>query len=264
MLRRSKYKFLIKLRHNIWNSSKPLKFKKLKWRKIRRVLFFNFFRKRKRSRKKLKKRSKKKYFFLERFEMKHFFNEMLNTKKMFSNTFGPYKRNQISKIIKKSFKVGFVKKSYNIGFNKVTVGNLKYYRVIHLMQSLESKLLTVFSRLEIFSNLFVYLHFIKCGYVLVNGRIIKNPFFNLREGDVVSLKIYKKKKIKKINKRGSMVINFRSYRKTYKRLNCKSKHLVFLYKNPKIIFVKNPDFYDVGYLSVFHWGLLHYLLKLKR
>jgi len=55
MLLRPKYKFLIKLRQNIWNTSKPLKFKKLKWRKVRRVLFINSSKK--------YRFSKKKYFF---------------------------------------------------------------------------------------------------------------------------------------------------------------------------------------------------------
>ena len=248
MLRRSKYKFLIKLRQNIWNTSKPLKFKKLKWRKVRRVLFINSSSKR--------NLSKKKYFFLDKFRIKHFFNLMLNTKKLFLNTFGPYKRNQISKIIKKSFKRGITQKSYSLEFNKITTKNLRYDNILYLMQSLESKLLTTFSRLGIFSNLFVYLHYIKCGYVLVNNKVIRNPLFNLQEGDIVSLNIDKiKDKID--DKRGSS-------KSLYKSFKCKSKHLIFLYKNPKIIFVKNPNFNDVEYLGTFHWDLIYYLLKLKR
>ena len=247
MLRRSKYKFLIKLRQNIWNTSKPLKFKKLKWRKVRRVLFINSSNKR--------SLSKNKYFFLDKFRIKHFFNLMLNTKKLFLNTFGPYKRNQISKIIKKSFKRGITQKSYSLEFNKITTKNLRYDNILYLMQSLESKLLTTFSRLGIFSNLFTYLHYIKCGYVLVNGKIIRNPFFNLKEGDIVSLNI------NKIKYKTDDKINIKNL---YKNSNCKSKHLIFLYKNSKIIFVKNPNFNDVEYLGTFHWDVMYYLLKLKR
>lgn len=254
MLLRSKYKFLIRLRENIWNTSKPLKFKKLKWRKVRRVLFINSFNK------KINKRKiSKNYFFLERFKVKHFFNLMLKTKKLFLNTFGPFKRNQISKIIKKSFGKGIIQKSYSLGFNKITTNNLRYDSILYLMRSLESKLLTTFSRLGIFSNLFVYLHYIKCGYVLVNNKIIRNPFFNLKEGDIISFDIDRiKDKIQENTTKG-----YRKYNKN-KKITCKSRHLIFLYKNPKIVFVKNPNFEDVEYLGQFHWDLIYYLLKLKR
>ncbi len=243
-----KYKFLIKLRQNVWNTSKPLKFKKLKWRKVRRVLFLNSFKKR--------KLLKKNIFFLNEFRIKHFFNLMLNTKKLFLNIFGPFKRNQISKIIKKSIGKGNIKKAYHLDFNKITTNNVKYDNILYLMQSLESKLLTVFSRLGIFSNLFVYLHYIKCGYVLVNNKVVRNPFFTLNEGDIVSFNVIKiKDKIKE-------KLNTKKFIR--KEINYKSKHLIFLYKSSKIVFVRNPSFNDVEYFGKFHWDLMYYLLKLKR
>lgn len=243
MLRRPKYKFLIKLRQNVWNTSKPLSFKKLKWKKVRRILFLNPF--------KRKNILKTKYFFLDKFRKRLFFSLFLNTKKIFLNTFGPFKKSQISKIIKKSFSKGVSHKSYDLSFNKIGVNNVKYDNILYLMQNLESKLLTTFTRFGIFSNLFVYLHCIKIGLVFVNGRVIKNPFFDLKEGDIISINTDKLKKQVNI-------------KRIYNKNKLKSKHLIFSYKFLKIIFVRNPSFNDVEYLTTFHWDLLLYLLKLKR
>jgi ribosomal protein S4 len=272
MLLKPKYKFLIKLRQNIWNTSKPLKFKKLKWKKVKRILFINSYKERRQF-------SKKKYFFLKDFRMRYFFNLMLNTKKILFNTFGPLKRKQISKIMKKSIGKGIGKKSYSLGFNRVTANNVQYDDYLYLMRSLESKLLTTLSRSGIFSNIFVYLHFIKCGYVLVNGQIIRNPFFNLKEGDTISLSLdlssilgkfqdlkFKTRKTKNIlNQQYKKYLKF-NFKKKNKFSNCKSKHLIKIIGDNyfKIIFVKKPDFSDVEYVGMFHWDIFHYILKLKR
>ena len=117
MFLRPKYKFLIRLRQNVWNTSKPLQFKKLKWKKVKRILFLN-------NRKK-KVVNKTKNYFLNKFKMKNFFFLTLNTKKIILNNFGPLKKNQIFKLIKKSYRKGTFFKSYDIGFNKHTINNIK-------------------------------------------------------------------------------------------------------------------------------------------
>ncbi len=249
MLLRPKYKFLIKLRNNVWNTLKPLKFKKLKWRKIKRILFV----KKKKINLKNNKLKKKKNFFLDQFRMRNFFSFMLNTKKIFLNTFGPRKKNKIFKIIKKTYIKSNIKKSHNLGFNNITVNTSEYDSLLYLMKSLESKLLATFSRFGIFSNIYVYLFYIKFGYILVNNKVIKNPHFSLKDGDIISFNLSKLQENYDLD-----------FKNLYQNFKCKSKHLIISYKHLKIIFVKSPNFSDMEYRTTFHWDFFVYLLKLKR
>lgn len=268
MLSRPKYKFLIKLRQNIWNTSKPLKFKRLKWKKIKRVLFIDFYKER-------RKFFKRKYFFLNNFRRRNFFNLLLNTKKIFVNLFGPLKRNQMSYIIRKSIGKGIVKKVNFLGFNQIGVKNIKYNDTLYLMRSLELTLLATLLRSGIFSNIFIYLHFIKSGCVLINGIVIKNPFFKLNLGDIITLDINLLKKIfnnidffdnKELINVKSKLLKKRKFKKQSKINVCKSKHIIkIIGKNFfKLIVVKYPEFSDIEFFGMFDWGIVCYLLKLKR
>lgn len=245
---RPKYKVLLKLRENIWKTTKPLKFKKLKWQKMHRFFFSSLLFKR--------RELNKKSFFNKDFRMRYFFKNMLKTKKIFLNTFGFFKPKQIKKIINNSKRISINYKASTLMFNKISINSIKYNHTLYFMQSLEKRLITTFSRSRLFQNFFMYIHYIKKGYVFVNDKIIKNPFYTLSIGDVICFK----PNDNKIN------LNKRFLRKNYgvRKKNLKSKHLLFSSKGFKILFIKLPTFSDLRYLNNLNWSFFFYLLKLKR
>lgn len=128
------------------------------------------------------------------------------------------------------------------------------------MQRLESSLLKTFTRSRIFSNTFIYKHFIKKGCVLVNNKTILNPHYTLKPGDIISMNFKKNKKFSTCLKIFYLKILHKRKRKL------KSNHLIFSFSflNFKIIFTKYPTFNEITPINYIKWDFYNYLTKLKR
>lgn len=252
-----RYKCLIKLRDNIWNNSKPLRFKRQKWKNIRRVLLRRFnYKSRKR---------RISVFFFKRIRMWNFYRMRLNMWKTFYSIYGKFKKQQFSKLIKNSVGFGISLKIKNILYNEPVLGNKSFDNLLYIMWVFESKLISSIFRMGIFRSIQSTLHYIKQGGILVNSKIIKNPFYSLNENDIISLNpafAYP------IAKSSMLFLLKKKNRKMFKKLPgvhiTKSKHLLYCYSNFKYIYVQKPVTSDLDKFTKINWDYIFYLLKLKR
>ena len=105
-----RYKQLIKIRFNIWNTLKFNNFYKKKWKISKRYLI---------KRKYLNKN--KLIFFFKRLKIRNIYRLRLNIRKIFYSIYGNYKKNQFINIIKSSNKRGLSYKIKNLYFNLINI-----------------------------------------------------------------------------------------------------------------------------------------------
>ena len=203
------FKQTIKLRENIFNNKKILKFKKEKW-KLHLIFYL----------KKLKRY--KKYKPLDQYKNFITKHSTRNTgyKKRYKNTFEASKRLKIfyGNLLKK-----YLKKQIKNTFNTEN----KNHKVI-LLTSLERKLNIILFRAKFSTSLREANQLITHGKIKVNKRKIKNKSYLLKPGDIVSLdKKY-----------------FNLYDKNIIKSNkwpIPPKHLLINYKTMQILFINNSD-----------------------
>lgn len=101
--------------------------------------------------------------------------------------YGTYKIKKFTYLIKKFSHKGNLIKARKYLFNKIIVGNLEVDNLLYLMRMFENKLIVSLFRFGIFNTIFSTNHFIRLGGIKINNIVIKNPFYTLRESDIISI-----------------------------------------------------------------------------
>ena len=276
---KKKFKSCFQLRENIWDTSKVLKLKKIKWKFLKN---------------KVKKNKQTNirpliFFFKQRSELYKLYKTTLNFKRKLICFCGPLRKKKLNKLIKLKIK-NFDKKKKDGSFNNIYNSFLQYNKLKYIVTNFESLLCVVLLRSNILPSIFSIRKLIKDGNVLVNGIVVYNPKFNVKPNDYITFKdknFFKnnissnfKKKIKNLNNIKKKV-NF-----TLKKLNQKiiysNSNLLnenfnnSLYKNEHIyvnytgynlnyiLYLKNPSILNLYYKTDMDWSLYNYILKLKR
>ena len=85
-----RYKQLVRIRFNIWNNLKFIKFYKKKWKISKKFLI-----------KKRHRNKNNKLFYYKKLKIRHMYRLRLNTRKIFCSSYGNYKKKQLINTIKK-------------------------------------------------------------------------------------------------------------------------------------------------------------------
>jgi ribosomal protein S4 len=182
------YKQFFKLRENVQNRKKLLKFKKKKW-----ATSINFYKKKLKRYKKFKPNDQTRYL-VSKFpsrgnSYRKRFRNALSTSKRFKLFYGNLSKKYIKKNIKKTMKKKLNKKNINF--------------FITFLEQFEQRLDTVLYRSKFSISLRNARQIIVHGKVLVNNKPIKIPSYILKQGDLISInpKFYKliEKNIKNSN-----------------------------------------------------------------
>lgn len=206
----------------------------------------------------------------------------LNTRKIFCSTYGNYKKKQLMSTIKKSDNRGLSFKIKNLYFNNHTLNNIKnsYDSLLYVMHAFDSKLIVSLFRLGNFKSIFLAFFAVRHGFVEVDGRVVKNPYYILKNLSIISIKcsfifkylnklklidfnFYKKSlkwhnnynkisKIKNMIKGGKKIVRIKPLKK--KRIfYYSSRYLLILQSaiNIKYIYVK-PKFSELDGRSLFN------------
>lgn len=165
------YKQLIKLRENVQNRTKILKFQKKKWE----ILIQNYKKKLKWY-KKFKPKDQTVYLMSKYASRgksrKKLFRESLNKSRVFRLFYG----NLSKKLLKKQIKI----------FQKTKFKKLNYNYFLFL-RFFEAKLETVLFRAKFSKSIRNSKQLITHGIVLVNNKQIKHPAYILKEGDYIKI-----------------------------------------------------------------------------
>ena len=168
------FKQLIKLRDNIQNRQKVLKFKKKKWQS-----FLKFYQNKLKSFKKFKPLDQSKYFVTK------YGTRSVSYKKRFRDTLQAGKKirifygNLLKKYFKKKIKLTVRKK-------KPKFKNLKGIEALFL-QTFESRLDIVLYRAKFAPTVRSARQLILHGKIFVNDIKVKNKAYHLKSGDIISL-----------------------------------------------------------------------------
>jgi ribosomal protein S4 len=202
----------------------------------------------------------------------------LNTRKIFCSSFGNYKKKQLTSTIKKSDNRGLSLKIKNLYFNNHTLNSVKnsYDSLLYVMHAFDSKLIVSLFRLGNFKSIFLAFFSIRRGFIEVDGRVIKNPYYVLKNLSIISIKysfiskylnklklmdfkFYKKRrkysktiKVKSMFKVGKRVVRVKPIKK--KRIFYHSLRYLLLLQsaiNIKYVYVK-PKFSELDGRSLFN------------
>lgn len=274
-----RYKQLIRIRFNIWNNLKFIKFYKKKWKISKKFLI-----------KKRHRNKNNKLFYYKKLKIRHMYRLRLNTRKIFCSSYGNYKKKQLINTIKKSDNRGLSLKIKNLYFNNHTLNSVKnsYDSLLYVMHAFDSKLIVSLFRLGNFKSIFLVFFAIRHGFIEVDGKVIKNPYYVLKNLSIISIKCsFISKYLNKLK-----LINFkfykkrRKYNKTFKIKNIikvgkkivqvkpiKKKRIFYYYLkyllvlqssiNIKYVYIK-PKFSELDGRYLFNWNFLSYLTRLKR
>jgi small subunit ribosomal protein S4 len=171
------FKQLIRLRENIQNRQKLLKFKKAKWK-----TFKNFYLKKLRRYNKFKPLDQAKYFVTK------FGTKGVSYKKRFRDTLHAGKRfrlfygNLLKQHLKKKLKLVLKKNLYRSR-------SLSELEII-LLQLFESRLDTVLYRAKFTPTIRTAQQLILHGKVFVNRKLVKTKTYQLKNGDIVHLNLH--------------------------------------------------------------------------
>nr|WAK85016.1 ribosomal protein S4 [Amicula sp. isolate GU52X-4 cfCalB7] len=166
------FKQLIKLRENVQNKNKILKFKKQKWKSF--IFYYN---------KKLKKYKKFRPLDQTQYNVSKYPNKYTSVKKNFLNTLRSVQRFKLfyeclrNKIIKKIIKL-VKKKKINRNLLKLNFALLKFF---------ESRLDIVLYRSKFCQSVKIARQFILKNIIFVNNRLINNKYYILKKGDLITI-----------------------------------------------------------------------------
>lgn len=165
------YKQFIKLRENVQNRTKILKFKRKKWENL-----IQNYRKKLKWYKKFKAKDQTKYIMTKYASRgksrKKLFRESLNKSRIFRLHYG----NITKKLLKKQIK--------NFKKTKGKKFNYNYFLFLHLF---EKRLDTVLFRAKFTKSIRNAKQLITHGAVYVNSKQIKYPIYSLKEGDFIHI-----------------------------------------------------------------------------
>ena len=162
------YKQFIKLRENVQNRTKLLKFKKQKWEKL-----LQYYRRKLKRYKKFKPKDQTQYI------VSKFSNKSNSYKKRFKNTLNDSKKfrlfygNLSKKYVKKQIKNTLKKKSIN------------FY--IKFLTHFEHRLDTILYRSKFAISLRNAKQLIVHGKILINNKLIRIPSYKLIPGDLITI-----------------------------------------------------------------------------
>ena len=201
------FKQYIKLRENIQNRSKILKFRKKKWQS-----FIKFYSNKLKSYKKFKPLDHYKYFVTK------YGTRGVSYNKRFRDTLqsGKRLRNFYGNLIKKHFK-----KKIKLANNKKKLTSTIENTILHLF---ESRLDTVLYRAKFAPTIRSARQLILHGKVYVNKIKIKNKAYNLKNGDIINLSL------DCLNLYENNIINSSKW-------PVPPKHLLINYKTLQILFI---------------------------
>jgi len=166
------YKQFLKLRENIQNRKKLLKFKKQKWEKL-----IKYYKRKLKRYKKFKPQDQTQYI------VSKYPSKANSYKKRFKNTLNTSKR---FKLFYGNISKKFLKKQIKHIFNKKTDNKFKHLNLLFL-ELFEQRLDTVLYRSKLSISLRNARQLITHGKVFVNGALIKTPSYNLKSGDIINL-----------------------------------------------------------------------------
>jgi ribosomal protein S4 len=164
-----RFKQFLKLRENVQNNFKILKFKNKKWEK-----FLQFYRRKLKRYKKFKPKDQAQYIVTK------FPNKTTSYKKRFYTTLLNAAKLRLfyGNLSKKEFK-----KKINLVINKKT----KHNKITLLLTVFESRLDTILYRSK-FSNTFRSAkQDIVHGKILVNNKIVRIPSYEIKQGDIITI-----------------------------------------------------------------------------
>lgn len=232
------FKHLIKLRENVQNRQKLLKFKKAKWK-----IFQNFYLKKLRRYKKFKKLDQFKYFVTKfgtkGVSYKKRFRDTLHAGTRFRLFYGNLKKQYLKK------KLRLIRKK-----NSYLSKSLSEFKLA-LLQLFESRLDTVLYRAKFTHTIQTAQQLILHGKVLVNKKLVKTKNYSLKNGDIInlslnSLELYETQIIKAI------------------KWAIPPKHLVINYRTLQIIFLNSIPLKNTSSEFSFNLRLQKILLNYYR
>lgn len=237
MVKRNKFKVCGQLRENIWNSYKILNFKKKKWIRYKRFLLRNRY-----------KFKLIPLFNRRRSEnLKYTFSSVLNLKRKIRCFFGAIRFKKLKKMIRKKNYVALSEKKSLLDTNYVRSfpTHLQNNRLRCNILTFESTLSVLLMRANFFKNINICRFVIFSGGININLNVSTNPLASVMVGDVIS-----------VNNEFTKFIEI--------GLLFRTPYLLVDLKNLKFVYTRLPTFKDLVYPSIFDWGLLQYILKIKR
>jgi ribosomal protein S4 len=232
------FKQLLKLRENIQNRHKLLKFKKTKWN-----TFQKFHLKKLRRYNKFKPLDQSKYFVTK------FGTKGVSYKKRFRDTLHAGKRfrlfygNLLKQYLKKKVKLIFKKNLYH----SKSLSELE----MNLLQLFESRLDTVLYRAKFTHSIQTAQQLILHKKVLVNKKLVKTKTYILKKGDIINLnlncfELYESQILKTV------------------KWALPPKHLVINYRTLQIIFLGNTPLTNISSEFVFNLRLQKILINYSK
>jgi ribosomal protein S4 len=213
------FKQFIKLRENVQNRTKILKFKRKKWE----ILIQNY-RKKLKWYKKFKPKDQTKYLMTKYASRgksrKKVFRESLNKSRVFRLFYGNLTKALLKKQIKNLKKL----KSKQLNSNYLL-----------FLQYFEKRLDTVLFRAKFSKSIRNAQQLVTHGIVFVNNKQIKYPSYNLKEGDYININP-KYSVLIENNLKYCLVGNFKLDIKNNQLWPLPPKHLIINYKTLEIIF----------------------------
>jgi ribosomal protein S4 len=225
------YKKVLKLRENIQNQKKVLKFRKQKWNK-----FIEFYKRKLKWYKRFKLQNQKRYV------VSKYPNRYTSYKNRYKNTLQAYKifnlfYGSLSKKVLKD-KIFFLKKKY---INNI---NIKFIELF------EKRLDVTLFRAKFSHSIRSAQQLIVHGKVLVNNKIVKSKSYVLKTGDLITINSGLKKLIEiNIGQSNTWPLP--------------PKHLIINYKTMQIIF-GNIKYTNLSNLSQIYFNLEKVLINFSR
>lgn len=215
LLKKNKFKPIfkqyLKLRENVQNRNKLLKFKKKKWQ-----IFLTYYKKKLKRYKKFKSMDHSKYFLTK------YGNQRISYKKRFKSTLNASKKLRIfygnlsKKYLKKKIKTTLNKKKLMISMENA------------FLCSFERRLDAVLYRAKFVSTIQSAQQLILHGKVCVNQIQIKSKAYNLKNGDIINLNL------SCFNLYENHIINTNKW-------PIPAKHLLINYKTLQILVIENIE-----------------------
>lgn len=238
MLHLERNKLNNQLRINFFNDWRFYKFKKKKWLRVKRN----------------SRQFKYKFIRLNsdllpnriRFGRMHW--NLLMLKRKLMGFYGLMRISTLRRRIRlKFFKAYAIKKfSYTMKLLKISSYNSNYF--IDTLRLFESFLVIILFRANFLKSFNICVQAIRQGLIYVNNKLIVNPWFILKVGDLIRVKVRAK-------------YNFWFL---YKKFLYRATHLIVNRRLLFIIYSKIINFYNVEYPLSIYWQLVPFLIYLKR
>ena len=258
-MKKTKFKIIEYVGENIYREAKILKFLRLKWYRIK--YSGSSFLKRVKKGHNIRTLRLKYYnnFVLrvlnkDRFNMRFLYKYLLNLKRKLLVF---YSYNLRYKFIKRlynqnKFKGSFINNLTN-KYNNIFPNENICNSFLQFIYKLETILLIVVYRSNFIQSINLCKKYIKFGKVLVNNKVIKNPNYLIKVGDIIEYTggLYSNRGIKDVKD----ILTFNS------KID---KHLMLFNKEKLIYFSKYPKHNDLRYSFRLNWNFIPYSFNLKR